>query len=85
MIPEKWSIKRTLKTDKVITSWFNKNVQPYHSLYEHNQKYPYMNFTERREVCSASDVQEGYTEISYEYFIKYIVNKHIEVQFNHEL
>lgn len=73
MLPEKWAIKRTIDNYGKIEEWYFKNVKVHNTLPE-NGGNPYLHFP--CESCGSNyRVKDGYTEITFEEFEKYVLNK----------
>lgn len=75
-LPEKWGIKRTLETDKVITDFINNYSKRDHCYFSSNTNCPYLHYI--KETSSSSKLKEGYTEITFDQFKKYVLKETME-------
>lgn len=65
-LPQRWAVKRTPENAKVINDWFN-DRQSYH----YCEIYHFMHWPAFTKECYCSnDLADGYTEISFEQFLK---------------
>lgn len=73
ILPEKWCIKRTPATEVVINNYM-KNIGKNSYLTTGNSKFPYVFNKER---STHHSIWEGFTEITYEQFLKYVVKEEL--------
>lgn len=73
VIPAKWCLKRTIENYEVINNWFRKTH--YTHLSSH---YGYVHNKTSTIVVAQYNIQEGYKEISFDDFKKYILKEEIK-------
>lgn len=74
-LPAKWVINRTTSEEwETITTWFNEKGK--NRYFKRNMGCPYMHFPENG-CASHNKIREGYTEITFEQFKKYILKENI--------
>jgi hypothetical protein len=73
ILPKLWSIKNTEENDEVISKWFTEKLgrKP---LDRHKESY-YHYYLQDNNCCTDSVIKDGYTEISYEEFCKYVLKQ----------
>lgn len=72
-LPEKWCVKPSKETSE----WFNKNSQTNARDY-HTMNCGYFHYPKVAKFCHHWDtIQNGYTEITFEQFIKYVLNQKV--------
>lgn len=75
-IPDKWCIKCTPETYNDISKWFNDKLE---RIVRDKERDSYWHFPEfNKGNCSMSKVENGYKEITFEFFKKFILKEFIE-------